>query len=95
MKREVIWTWAAEMDAQEAFVQMEEAVEGSGLPDPTRRPTHPTFEGIPSHGYSLAFPHPESWITENEIRIVLCPRIHPARHHRCAGPPRSSRPAQP
>ena len=31
MKREVIWTWAAEMDAQEAFVQMEEAVEGSGL----------------------------------------------------------------
>ena len=31
MKREVIWTWAAEVDAQEAFVQMEEAVEGSGL----------------------------------------------------------------
>ena len=31
MKREDIWTWAAEMDAQEAFVQMEEAVEGSGL----------------------------------------------------------------
>lgn len=31
MKRSVIWTWAAEMDAQEAFVLMEDAVPGSGL----------------------------------------------------------------
>ena len=31
MKREVIWTWAAEADAQEAFRQMEDGAPGSGL----------------------------------------------------------------
>ncbi len=30
MKQDVVWTWAAEMDAQEAYARMEEAAEGSG-----------------------------------------------------------------
>jgi plasmid stabilization system protein ParE len=31
MRREVIWTWAAEVDAQNAFMHMEESAPGSGL----------------------------------------------------------------
>ena len=31
MRREVIWMWAAEVDAQEVFVQLEEQSPGSGL----------------------------------------------------------------
>lgn len=31
MKRAVVWTWAAEMDAQAAFVLLEDTLQGSGL----------------------------------------------------------------
>ena len=31
MKRESVWTWAAEADAQDAFIQLENEAPGSGV----------------------------------------------------------------